>query len=462
MSALRRSSATAARIGDAASAMRRPANSNQRQLALVSSSAVLEEGGPPRAGVLTAFAVLLMILGGIAWAANTTVTNATLAPGAVTPSGRVIQVQHFDGGIVAEVPVREGDLVEEGQLLMVLDPTDASAELQQMLARQAFLSVAVERLRGQVSGREPDFDSYIHDWPDLVMNQIDMLQSGMASLEAEEAILQSRVDQRLTEVEALRGQVESLEGQAAVVGEQLSVHQRLFQQGLGSRLTMLEAQREFARLNGELTQARTGLAGAEQAAEEARRAAVELELRYRSESIAELGETAAELAQVSEALIALQDRVARREVFAPARGIVNQLAATLPGQVVAPAQPIASIVPTDGGLLVEAQLPPADVGYVQIGQHAEISVDGFEMAQFGTIPGTVSYIAPTTVTTEDGTPYYRIFVEPESQSVGRDGNRHQLIPGMVVQASIHTGEQSMLAYLIRPVYRSLASAFGER
>jgi membrane fusion protein, adhesin transport system len=462
MSALRNTAQPLARIGEAAPAVRAPANMNQRQLALVSSTAVLEEGGPPRAGTLTAIAVLLMIVGAIAWSANTMVTNATMAPGSVTPSGAVIEVQHYEGGIVASVPVAEGDLVEEGQILMVLDPTADGADLQQMLARRAFLGIATERLRAEAAAREPDFDEFIHDWPDLVMNQIDILESGRASLEAEQAVLLSRVDQRITDIDMFRAQVDSLQQQKAVVGEQLAMRQTLLERGLASRLTVLDVQREYTRLDGELAQARTSLAGAEQAVEEARHSSVELELRYRSEAIQELGKIAAELAEVNETLIALEDRVARREVVSPARGIVNRLAARLPGQVVEPGQPIASIVPTDGGLIIEAQLPPADVGYVAIGQHAEITVDGFDMAQFGTVSGTVTYISPTTMTTEEGETYYRIRVVPDELSVGRGDNLHQLIPGMVVQASIHTGEQSMLAYLIRPVYRSLASAFAER
>ncbi len=449
-----------AQVGQAR--IRPPANMNQRQLLLVSSSAVLEEGGPPRAGVYTAIAVVLMIVGAIAWAANTTVTNSALTPGSVAPSGTVIEVQHYEGGIVASVPVAEGDVVEEGQVLMLLDPTSDGADLQQMLARQASLGITAERLRGEAFGREPDFSAHIHDYPDLVMNQIDILESGRASLAAEQAVLMSRTDQRLSDIEVYRAQAASLEQQRAVVGEQLAMRRTLLERGLASRLTVLDVQRDYTMLEGELAQARVNLARAEQAAEEARRAGAELELRYHRDAIDELGTIAAELAEVNETLVALQDRVTRREVLSPTRGIVNRLAATTPGQVVEPGRPIASIVPTDGGLLIEAQLSPADVGYVEIGQHADITVDGFDMAQFGALSGVVTYISPTTVTNEDGETYYRIRLAPDSLEIGRGGNLHRLIPGMVVQASIRTGQQSMLSYLIRPVYRSLSQAFGER
>jgi HlyD family secretion protein/adhesin transport system membrane fusion protein len=281
-------------------------------------------------------------------------------------------------------------------------------------------------------------------------------------LEAEQAVLTSRTDQRLTDIEVYRAQMVSLEQQRAVVGEQLSMRRALLERGLASRLTVHDVQREYARIEGDIAQARANLSRAEQAAEEARRAAAEVELRYRSDAIDELGTAAAELAEINETLVGLQDRVFRREVLAPARGIVNRLAATVAGQVVEPGRAIASLVPTEGGLVIEAQLPPADVGYVAIGQHAEITIDGFEMAQFGTVSGIVTYISPTTIMTEEGVPYYRIRVEPETLDIGRGTTQHQLIPGMVVQASIHTGEQSMLSYLIRPVYRSLAQAFAER
>lgn len=440
----------------------KPANSNQRQLLLVSSSAVLEEGGPPLAGVYTVIAVLLMIFGAIAWAASTDVSTSTLAPGAVQPTGHIVQVQHYEGGIVASVPVREGDVVEAGTVLMVLEPNTSGADLQQMLARHGFLSIATERLRAEAFGHEPDFDAWIPDYPDLVMNQIDILEAGRAALEGEQAILRSRIDQRQTDIEIYQNQVDNLLQQRAVVGEQLRMRQTLLERGLASRLTVLDVQREYTQVEGDLALARTNLARAEQAVEEAKHSVAELELRYRSDSIDELGTAAGELAQINESLVSLQDQALRREVIAPTRGIVNQLSATLPGQVIEPGQPVASLVPSDGGLMVEARLKPADVGYVQIGQRADLSVEGFDVAQFGVLPGVVTYIAPTTVTLEDGSSYYRIRIEPEAQQIGHAGNLHELIPGMVVQSTIHTGSQSMLAYLVRPVYRSLSQAFSER
>lgn len=439
-----------------------PANMNLRQLQLVSSAAVLEEGGPPRAGIYTVLAIMLLIFGAIAWAAGTSVTNSTFAPGTVTPTGAVVDVQHYEGGIVAHVPVTEGDFVAEGDILMVLDPTSDDADLQQMLARQAFLGIATERLKAEAFDREPDFDEFIHDYPDLVMNQIDIFNAGLASMEAENSVLLSRIDQRLSDIEIYRAQVDSLERQRAVVGEQLQMRQTLLQRGLASRLTVLDVQRDYTNVEGELAQARTNLARAEQAAEEARRNATELELRYRSDAIDELGAVSAELAEVNEAIIALEDRVQRREVRAPTSGLVNRLGATLPGQVIEPGESLASIVPSEDGLIVEAKLPPADVGYVAVGQTADVTVEGFDASTFGTLAGTVSYIAPTTVVTEEGESYYRIRIALDTQSVGRPGNLHQLIPGMIVQASIHTGTQSMLSYLIRPVYRSLSESFTER
>lgn len=440
----------------------KPANMNQQQLQLVSTSAVLEEGQPPRAGILTVIAIMLLLVGGIVWAAGTQVTNSTMAPGRVTPTGAVVEIQHYEGGIVASVPVEEGAMVEAGDILMVLDPTSDDANLQQMLARQAFLSIATERLKAEAFGREPDFDAYLHEYPELVMNQIDILNAGAASLEAERSVLLSRVDQRMSDIEIYRNQVNNLQQQLAVVGEQLNMRRTLLERGLASRLTVLDVQRDYTNVEGELVQARTNLARAEQAVEEARHSADELELRYHADAIEELGSVSAELAEVNESLIALRDRVQRREVRSPTRGLVNHLAANLPGQVIEPGQPVASVVPTEDGLIVEAKLPPTDVGYVAVGQSAEVTVEGFDAATFGTLTGTVTYIAPTTIVTEDGTSYYRTKIALDTNVIGRTGDLHQLIPGMIVQVAIHTGEQSMLSYLISPVYRTLSQSFAER
>lgn len=433
-----------------------------RQLHLVSNSAVLEEGGPPLAGMYSVFAILLLIVSAIGWAANTDVVNASIAPGAVAPSGAVVEVQHFEGGIIADVPVSEGDIVEAGDLLMVLDPTADGADLQQIQARQAALVISAERLRAEAYGREPDFGNYIHTHPDLVMNQIDVLESGRAAQEGEKAVLESRLDQRISDIEIYRLQADNLQQQLGVVGEQLNMRQTLLARGLASRLTVLDVQREYTRIDGELVQARTNLGRSEQAAQEARHAIAELELGYRSKAIEDINAISSELAEVNEMLTRLEDRVARREIRSPTRGIVNALPASTAGQVVQPGQVVASIVPSEGGMVIVAQLSPSDVGYVAVGQEADLMIDGFDLSQFGTLTGTVSFISPTTFATEEGMSYYRIRIEPSAQQIGRNGNLHTLVPGMVVQASIRTGEQSMLSYLIRPVYRSLNDAFGER
>ncbi|MEZ5670008.1 MAG: HlyD family type I secretion periplasmic adaptor subunit [Alphaproteobacteria bacterium] len=453
----RKAGAVPARRGES-----RPAQAGLDQLHLVSSSAVLEEGGPPMAGAYTLFAVLLLIVGAIAWAATTDVTSATIAPGSVIPDGRVVELQHLEGGIVAEVPVRDGQQVEAGDVIMVLDPTADDADLHQIQARQAALNITAERLRAEAFGREPDFGDYIHSYPDLVMNQIDVLEANRAAMESERAVLESRLRQREAEAEGFAAEAHSLGQQRGVVGEQLAMRQTLLERGLASRLTVLDVQREYARLDGEMQQAQGGATRAVEAAEEARRSMAELELRYRSEAIEAMGSIAGELAEVNEMLTRLEDRVARREVRSPVRGTVNALAATGPGQVIEPGAPVASLVPADGALIVEAQMSPSDVGYVAVGQPVDITVDGFDVAQFGTLAGAVTFISPTTFTDAEGHTYYRIRVALDEPSIERNGERHALVPGMIVQASIHTGSQTMLSYLVRPVYRSLATSFTER
>lgn len=433
-----------------------------RKLHLVSGVAVLEEAGPPRSGLYSAFAILLLIIGAVAWAAATNVANMAVAPGSVMPTGTVVEVQHLEGGIVASVPVRKGDQIAEGDLLIALDPTAYRADLDQLRARYAALTITAERLRAEAFDKKPDFDVFLQTHRALVESQIEILEAGRASLAGEQAVLQARLAERDLEIESDRVLISSLEEQLAVVGEQLRMRQTLLERGLAPRFKVLEVQRDYTQLAGELAQARGGLARAKQAAEEARRSLAELELKYRGKATDEFGAVAAELAEVAETLTRLEDRVVRSEIRSPIDGVVHQLAATTPGQVVEPGKTVATIVPSEGGLLIEAQLSPRDVGYVAVGQSAEINIDGFDVAQFGRLPGTVTFVSPSTVRTPEGESYYRIQVTPDAQQIGGHGKAYDLIAGMAVQVSVHTGDQSILSYLIRPVYRSLTSSFGER
>ncbi len=461
--ALRAAGQDTGRRGDIlAAAMTKGGDGNRRQLTLLSSATMLEESGPPRAGFYAVLAIFLFIIGGALWSAVVPVVTTSVAAGSVVPAGQVQTVQHLEGGIVQSVLVQEGDLVEVGQPLAQLNPVANNADLDQMMVRHAALSVEVERLRAQSMGLEPDFDAFIHDYPEIAFDQIAIYELWVDSLNGQSAILDSQLAQRELEVQTLEGRVESLEQQVNVVGRQLAMQQQLEAQGWGSRARRLEVESAYVRTVGELEEARGNILSAMQGVEEIRQQQTELELTQRNQSANELGRVATELAELDESIRRFEDRVERLAIRAPVRGVINLVAIGGGGGVLAPGATVAEIVPVDGVLEVEARLKPSDVGYVTVGQTAEIIIEGFDVSRYGMVPGRVVRVSASTFVDEEGQSYYKAIIALDETGVGEGVDRHEIVPGMQAQVSINIGEHSLLSYMVKPVYNALNSAFGER
>ena len=188
----------------------------------------------------------------------------------------------------------------------------------------------------------------------------------------------------------------------------------------------------------------------------------ELEKSQREEAITELGRLGGEIAQASETLRKLRDRVARLEIVAPARGYIKGLQFSTIGGVIAPAQVVMELVPADDVLIAETRISTEDIGHVHLGQPVTVKVSAFDFIRYGGIKGELVSISASTFVDEDGQPYCKGKVALNADSVGEGASAQKIIPGMTVQADIQTGERTLLQYLLKPVYVSLDQAFSER
>ena len=182
----------------------------------------------------------------------------------------------------------------------------------------------------------------------------------------------------------------------------------------------------------------------------------------RTEATTELADVSAELAETREAVLRLEDRVARLQIAAPVRGVVNGIRVKSVGGVIAPGEVLMTIVPIEEEMVVEARIDPRDIGYLSVGQSARIIVNGFDFSRYGAIVGTVERLSAATFADEDGQPYYQARIVLARDYLEAGGKRHRILPGMTVRASITTGSQTLIAYLARPIYASLNAAFRER
>ena len=448
-------------ISQAAPSPKGGARRQDRLIKFLSQPLLLEESGPPR--VLSQLLIVITVLVGglIGFAAFTNISETAVTQGQVMPAGSVNMVQHLEGGIVAEILVEDGQIVDQGQTLIRLKKAGPLAEFDQMRAREASLALRAERLRAFVLDRTPDFSSG-GDHPDLLADQQAILELQIEARESQRRVIESRIEQRQAQLEALAEQKQNLKEQTAILKEQLGMRAKLLKKGLVSRVVYLESQRSLSRTQGELASVVGRITEAHAALGEARNSLLELDANLRNEALDEMGAVTGELAQVREAIAKLKDRVQRLEVSAPTRGVIKGLTTRTIGAVISPGAQIMEIVPIDDVLVAEVRISPRDVGHLRPGLEAEVKITTYDMARFGTVEGRLKRVSASTFEDEQGDPFYKGVIELSQAYVGNDPDHNPIRPGMVVNADIITGSKTLLQYLLKPVYRGLSSAFRER
>ncbi len=433
-----------------------------RQTRFLAQSVILEEGGSSglvRAAMLTICVVIVLFLG---WSMVTNVDEVAVSSGEVIPSGQVQALQHLEGGIVKQILIEEGQLVEQGQVLFLLDETAAVTELQKLEARRAGLEIRSERLRALGTGGVPDWSKVGTRYPNMLNDQQRIYEGSLEAFFSRQETIRKQIEQRRADLELLDEREQTLSRTAEIFAEELEVREKLYKEGLTSKISYLDAKRSLNTARGELSDLVSERTSAREAIKESQSRLDEIETEFREQALAELSESANELIQVEEALVQAKDRVRRLEITAPVRGIIKGLNIHTVGGVVPPGEVITEIVPLDKELVVEAKIKPRDVGHVRIGQPVTIKVTTYDFARFGGISGELKDVSASTFLDEEGEPYYKGIIEMDRNYVGRDSAQNRVMPGMTVQADIKTGKKTLFEYLLKPVYSSVSTAFRER
>lgn len=435
----------------------------QRQIAYLTRDEALEQVAPSSLGLLTAILVLALIAGGVTWTAYVSITTVASAPGEIIPSGDERVVQHLEGGIVREISVLDGAIVEQGETLLTFEPTLRQTELDQIRAREAALLIRERRLRALIDGTAGvDYRDLADTYPELVEEATISLTATRERIDGQIAVLEAQISQRRRSVEIFGEQVASLEQQLALVTETVDLQLDLVRRGVGTRVNLIAAQLEQSRVRGAMMEAQVSAEQAEISIAEAESQITELLLNERSTAMEDLSGVLAELAEVKGNRERLEDRVNRLVVTSPVAGVVHRLQVNTPGEVVEPAEVLMTIVPLDEDVVADIRLNPADIGHVEVGQEVRLTVSGFDVRRYGLVAGELEQISATTYESETGETFFRGRVLMEQMGAGENGIPLQIVPGMTVQADISTGSQTLLQYLSKPIYDALRNAFSER
>ncbi|MBF0427789.1 MAG: HlyD family type I secretion periplasmic adaptor subunit [Magnetococcales bacterium] len=434
-----------------------------KQRRYMAQSVVLEESGlASLIRLALVFMTLVMIILFI-WASFSTMDEMAPTIGEIMPAGPVQHIQHLEGGIVKATLVKEGDLVKEGQVLFIMAPEAALAELNQMMARFAALESQAARNRAFLDNKDPDFGAVPSGFAHLMRDQRTLLDAQRAFRESRKEVLKSKLDQKKTRVASLLSQQESLNRQMRSIDEELVMRRAGLAKGVVSRLSVLGIERDYSRVEGDIRRTQGDLALANKEMEEARKQLASLDDELRQEALKELGAVSSELSQLKEGMLRQKNRVERLDVRTPVKGVVKNLQMETLRGVVPPGGLLTEIVPVDATRRVETRINPLDVGHVRAGQHVTVKVNTYDFARYGGINGVLESISASTFKEpNDPNPYYKGIIRLDASYVGVDPTQNEVLPGMGVQADIHTGSKTLMEYMLKPIYASVNKAFRER
>lgn len=422
-----------------------------------------------RPAVLGLTAILTLVLGFGIWSTQATLAGAIIARGLIVVQNDRQTVQHPDGGVVAEILVRDGDRVSAGEPLLRLEGTALLSDLRIVEDRLTELAARTARLVAERDGAAtPAFPADLlaraatdADVAAQIDGQLRLFSARRATLADAQAQLARRVAQVLAQGDGIKAQRVAIDTQLALIGEELAGRQTLLDKGFVPQTAVLALRREAARLSGQTGELTASLARTLDQVTEIEIQMATLRTQRQEDAAAELREIAPQILELSETRRALLGRINRLEVRAPVGGIVLGLQITAEQSVLRAAEPVLTIVPQDRPLVISARIAPMHVDTVAVGQAAELVLSAFAAPDVPRLWGRVTVVSADALTDQQtGTPYYLAQLELNPGESARLGNR-TLLPGMPVDVYLQTGSRTPLAYLLSPFTDYFARAMRE-
>ena len=407
--------------------------------------------------VRSAVVVLLLLL---LWAAFARVDEVTRGDGRVIPSRQLQVLQALDGGVVAEIMVKEGQVVDRGQLLLRIDETRATSGVRESAATGFALRARQARLRALAEGT-PFAPPAAADAEDqrILDEERRLYEARQSELNTLLQINRQQLAQRQQELGEMRAKKASAERSLELSQQELAKTRPLLNTGAVSEVDILRLERDLARSRGDAEQATAQIARVQAAIGEAERKMQETEITFRNEARRDLAEVLGKLNALNEGAVALADKVDKASVRSPVRGRVQRLLANTVGGVVQPGKDIVEIVPLDDALILEARVAPKDIAFIRPGQNALVKFTAYDFSIYGGLDATVENISPDTTVDERGNAFYLVRVRTHRANFGE---KLPVIPGMTAEVDILTGNKTVLSYLLKPLLKGKAYALRER
>jgi hemolysin D len=463
-----------------------PQRRRDHETAFLPATLEVVETPPSPIGRAIGATIVAVFCVAVIWASLGKVDMVATAPGKIVPSGRTKTIQPFEAGVVRAIRVRDGAPVKAGDVMVELDPTISTADVEHAKSDLVGAELEVARLRAALASQSDsaaDLAPPAGASDELVEAHRRLLAIQTAEHKARIGEIDGQLSQKAAERDTIAATIAKIEAIIPPLQQRVNIRRYLYERQVGTQLTYLSELQDLLGQQHDLLVQQSRRREADAAIDALTETRAKAEAEYRRVLFDELTKAEQKEAGLAQDVIKAEGKAKLQILTAPIDGIVQQLAVHTIGGVVTPAQPLAVVVPRDSELEIEAMVSNRDIGFVFAGQEAEIKIDTYNFTRYGLLHGRVNSVSRDAITgTMHEEPSQAMpsgakstSSEPNGQepayvaSVGLDGAQMviegkpaQLLPGMAVTVEIRTGSRRIISYLLSPLVRYRQEVFRER
>ncbi|NOH24999.1 HlyD family type I secretion periplasmic adaptor subunit [Vibrio europaeus] len=404
--------------------------------------------------------------GFFSWAALSPLHSAAIAPGLIVVEGKKQEVQHYDGGIIKKIHVKESDTIAANQLLIELDGTKANSNYSQLKLQYYYELAKIDRLKSELALKDSiDFSDETlqisQDNRQILTNQKLLFQQRKQALEGSLKVLKERINQAEKQAESYTHRVKSEQESLALLQKQINMIASLLEKGFAARNQYLEMESKKQAILGRLGEYQSKEAEARLLIVETEQELLNNKVDFLTKVSDEIQLLEIKLAQIKQALTESKNILSRTKIYSPIAGKIVDLNVNTIGAVISPGKTIVGIIPTEGNFIVEGRLNPKDIDEVRLGQTAMVRLSSYDIRKVSPISAIVIEISPDLIKNQnDETSYYRIKVKLDPLVI-KQRSEISLYPGMPAEIMILLQERTTLDYLLNPVLDSMNKGMRE-
>jgi len=431
-------------------------NKNDTEYVNSVSFALLEE--TPNSTKVILYTIFLLIFFFFIWAYFTNVDQLVRGEAKVIPYGQNQKVQNFEGGIISEILVKEGDLVQKGDALLKIENKQYSSIYEKNVFEIDELKIREKRLFAEANDKE--FNIEKND--EISKKEYALYLSNKEQVNSKIKVLEEQLVQKIKEKDEVYSRIKYLNNSYALIEQERNVLEPLSDKGIVSKVELLKLKREANSIKDELEATKLTLSRLDSIISESKNRIIESKQEFKNSAQKELNEVTSKLNQSSKENQGLEDQVKRTLITSPVTGYIKKLNINTIGGSVQPAMDLVEIVPIEEKLLIETKIKPEDIAFLKSGLKASIKFTAYDFAIYGSLDGEIEKISPDSTTNEKDETFYLIYIKTDKSYLGDEKNPLNIIPGMRGSADIITGQKSVLTYLLKPIIKTKQYAFSEK